>query len=708
MSVKILTKLRKKYAEQIYKSIFYGVAVHEVGHTLGLRHNFEASTDALNYLPRYWSLKVDPATLNPRNRFKVPYWYQTVNKMREYEYSSVMDYLPTFNMPWHGIGLYDIAAIKYGYGQIMEVFKQAPNLQGIEGYEHVDPSSVDPANQIALKERGEGLGKVLRHVYYDQIPKLFGGIKQIYDREDVSKLDVIGSEEPCVGKKEGDSCGDGKVCKRFYEGLRCSVAKTVVPYRFCSDEYAYESYGPPTCNFWDAGPSSYEIVRDAEEMLEQYWVFRGYWHENPNYWPTYYDRYIRLLMLQMRQQYVWWALNYSIYNHNDYWKNTFGNRWAEDINGGLDGMLASIESFDYLAGEFGRPIVGWHAYNRVTGRYEPYDEINRNNYLNPMYFKEEDGARPIYPTFDYSGYLPNVISAGAIYERLAALDMLTDPTVDFFATEEQSATEKYLISYQAFFKDDLLRLLGGLVSNKSENYGWCIVEVPNKAGRHVPVGFYRPKYFGKDAGCHPVCVKLVKRFDSDTVEWVEPFGQSNGEISCPEGYVAARSVNLEPEPLYVFPTTRFRIPMQVAFRGMSWLVNDYDRSFMDMTRIWLKGSEYQPQLPADAQVVECKDPFSGKTYMAYREPSWPSAPAYDMVNQCRWMFGCFDPNANLTPEEEKACKTKFGPKEERTLEWLKKTYLFHDIQFVVGKIELLMAMGEIYDFEHPTPDIYGE
>jgi len=29
-------------------------------------------------------------------------------------------------MPWQGLGLYDIAAIKYGYGNLVEVYKEKP------------------------------------------------------------------------------------------------------------------------------------------------------------------------------------------------------------------------------------------------------------------------------------------------------------------------------------------------------------------------------------------------------------------------------------------------------------------------------------------------------------------------------------------------------------------------------------------------------
>lgn len=42
---------------------YLGLQEHEVGHSLGLRHNFAGSTDSLNYFPQYWSLRQQ--TFNP-------------------------------------------------------------------------------------------------------------------------------------------------------------------------------------------------------------------------------------------------------------------------------------------------------------------------------------------------------------------------------------------------------------------------------------------------------------------------------------------------------------------------------------------------------------------------------------------------------------------------------------------------------------------
>ena len=47
-------------------AIFRGLADHEVGHTMGLRHNFSASTDALNYDDSYWKVFTDSACRRSR------------------------------------------------------------------------------------------------------------------------------------------------------------------------------------------------------------------------------------------------------------------------------------------------------------------------------------------------------------------------------------------------------------------------------------------------------------------------------------------------------------------------------------------------------------------------------------------------------------------------------------------------------------------
>lgn len=100
--------------------IYVSYAIHEVGHNMGLRHNFEGTHDPLNYFSEYWSLRnngtIGPRTTDPLTNEEIE------GGIYEYQYSSVMDYASRYYGDIHGLGRYDQAAVAYGWGGLVEAF----------------------------------------------------------------------------------------------------------------------------------------------------------------------------------------------------------------------------------------------------------------------------------------------------------------------------------------------------------------------------------------------------------------------------------------------------------------------------------------------------------------------------------------------------------------------------------------------------------
>jgi hypothetical protein len=74
----------------------------------------------------------------------------------------------------------------------------------------------------------------------------------------------------------------------------------------------------------------------------------------------------------------------------------------------------------------------------------------------------------------------------------------------------------------------------------------------------------------------------------------------------------------------VDPQTSFTVQLYALWYGMAWLNANFDNSFNDGAKIWLKGSgeAFEPVDPDPDLVVEFANPFNNRTYVA----SWPTDP----------------------------------------------------------------------------------
>jgi hypothetical protein len=126
----------------IREQFHLSVIAHEMGHSMGLRHNFTGSFDALNYHTEYWQIrtrngaehycgfpgKLDATTphLNGADcvgpRWVDPVTDQEVNDaIWKWGSTTVMDYPGDNTQDMNDIGLYDKAAMRFGYANIVDV-----------------------------------------------------------------------------------------------------------------------------------------------------------------------------------------------------------------------------------------------------------------------------------------------------------------------------------------------------------------------------------------------------------------------------------------------------------------------------------------------------------------------------------------------------------------------------------------------------------
>jgi len=195
------------------------VILHEVGHNVGLAHNFEGSYDAVNYDPRFWRL-LDTGQEN-----------QVQGNIDEYRHTTVMEYMSSKGLFADFLGSYDEAAIRFAYGNQVQVFTSDNLAPGFEG--------------------GDTFRDWRYYNDYRKIPDyLCGG--DCGDRE--TALDVITSRD-------------------WVQFNPQDPPQNEVPYLFCDNFYNRRT---PFCATFDYGSNLSEIQANNYRNWRNYFFFNNF------------------------------------------------------------------------------------------------------------------------------------------------------------------------------------------------------------------------------------------------------------------------------------------------------------------------------------------------------------------------------------------------------------------------------------------------
>jgi hypothetical protein len=385
----LVAEIDKKILVALRDAIYIAVQLHEVGHNLGLRHNFAGSSDMLNYIqPGVSSLHVSPEVFaGSANQVNEGFWTIATqdgdrDDRLEYQYSSIMDYGASFMASdIHGVGAYDISALRFGYLGYLEAFSgkhpEAAMYDSIQGgaqtWGQVRAAQFEARKNVTYvpwDAQGIGTRKV----------SVMGGQYEI-------PLEVIksGTQELFVNR-----------------------------HKFCTDTWADFWY--LDCSRWDVGMDDFEVNELYRERAQEAYWFTNYRRGKvQGGWGFYWG-----LIDSLWQRYFFFATRAGIlasyYNEAYGWTTT---DWLREYQFPIHQVAAM--AMNDLIGVLMTPDTGNYGWSTEDG--EPFLTKVSDG---PVEITNHDGAHPRYSEYQQTKDEEwHVSRYGYFNNKLAALLALT-------------------------------------------------------------------------------------------------------------------------------------------------------------------------------------------------------------------------------------------------------------------------------------------
>ncbi len=404
--------------EEVYRilreEIFRGVMLHEIGHTVGLTHNFKASADALNFQDEFWSIR---ASHSPDEYVE--------KRLPEYRYASIMDYGARFNSDTKGLGKYDHAAIKFVYGGHVAAFDEGVTIPG----------------RLDLE---------IRTGDYSTIPEMLGGSTNQPDN--VHKRHNVNVDEAAEEMRQGIIHNGEVFAGSANATLGDFWVDRVVPFFYCADGYR----GDLNCRTWDEGANHQEMVESAIQRYWNYFFFNAYrrGRNEYNFQNSYFSRMTRL------SEYMTYPFQYLTFY--DAYRDENGAPTAL----GRDLALAAVKGFNFMIQVIGTPEPGRYCrFGIDDGTPEGYQMWLPQYYANgfeamrnctSMTINPGDGRSPYIDLND--DYDAKYEYMGNYYEKIyLSFDIFWDRT-RFFRVTDFSDQRRFNVSYYRGFAPEILTL----------------------------------------------------------------------------------------------------------------------------------------------------------------------------------------------------------------------------------------------------------
>jgi hypothetical protein len=599
---------------ELYVEAFKGIAIHEMGHSLGMLHQFASSWDSPNFNPQYWQLRTDegkatrecaaprsgdqdscmgPRYVDPPTGDEQGLAGESRPGIEYFANTSVMEYQVERFGETVGLGTYDLHVMKALYGRVLETMDD--ETRG--GMAPAEQKSFAPRLETQLTEQDRVVrsipalgGTAAWPTHYTEVARMMKVFDPARDCRDATQEEKaraawrlvhgkVCSPAPRDHAAWSDFDSDnlpGSSSNAPYWHTR-PTAKTAPDhvrwfYRWGTNHNAYFH-----TNDSDAGADPYEVTVNTARKFDISYPFSYFRRKNREFFydaipSATADRYFE----RMR------SFHWLVANSTAFYRSFGADAYeiiANDDNWHRPYLLAGSEMFNLLARAVLMPEPGAYVSHGVQpGQAQPIHDLPSFGGAGTFRIGAVDG-RFIGDDFDSTAnaggswdYLHWMNHAGFSTEKAYAMRALADGRPNLFTISRENFLDGRAVKIN--FRNDMQaavdRLIGGVLAED-----WDAV-APWVAGQ------------GNLTSAVPVLLDLT--------------------VAKPERPAGSRNV---------FPNIGYKQQLATLVFVATFSRLNTDMNLVDKMRLWIDGQVGSVNVPDDQQ-LRFYDPATGYTYIARR------------------------------------------------------------------------------------------
>jgi hypothetical protein len=655
----------------------YAVIGHEMGHSVGLRHNFVSSSGPLFYRPQYWQLRTRNGSVTTECNQGVsdgtncigPRYYDPVTEEERsgmiwmFMNSTIMDYAGDITQDMIGLGVTDFATVRSIYGDTVAYYS-SPAIQADTDIGGGLSAATDTFGGLAgIRYYPDASGQTTIH--YSQLQNYYAVINKCYTTTPVPPTwwnpEKDGTWDPTLDGMTVSVDGEYKKCRQMpvdYASWNDLTGEQVagvgsgfvrsrggniitladgstrlrVPYHFASDNWA--DVGNVSVFRHDNGADPYEQIQWEINTQENRHILDNYRRNRTTFdiraaADRSYSRYNEKILKMSAGA----AFMSRIYENQSAGSGiTFESLFPYAVNSFLrENVIGASVGFDHLARNLTRPEQGDHYELSAEWEDPVWQSMNDPDAGLVLltagltipngttgYFRDVGfGGHPIENALDESKgeyAVDYQYNAGSYYDKVNSIIHLSMCEDRFIS---QSRGDFYDARFRANGLPDLFPDgYRRLVANALA--GDRSILAPSVAGT-LSGSTCRPRL---DNGCDSSRDPLCKTYPAQPMGWTSLWPKA-GPIRCfsKDGSLVCddfqNSANYNPDmPECVVP-----VDPQVGWESqkfviawvLSHLSETWNSSWIDMMKIYRLGPEVTP---AFENRIEWQDPISGDVYYA--------------------------------------------------------------------------------------------